>query len=167
MYRRTFVGLLAGLPLRAFQTRAGIPAFRVVTGYRPAQVPGMPGPYPGRVVAVSSPACVDVATGAANAELVREMMARGMRALTSASSTADAWRRFFSPSDVVGKAGLEKTWGSDLRGTPATIPTRPRTSACSPRNIPRIFIHRTTRSFMRCASIATRRVPSPFLRQTS
>jgi hypothetical protein len=102
MYRRTFVGLLAGLPLRALQTRAGIPNFRVVTGYRPAQAPGIPGPYPGRVVAVSSPACVDAATGAANPELVREMMARGMRALTSASSTADAWRRFFSPSDVVG-----------------------------------------------------------------
>ena len=30
------------------------------------------------------------------------MMARGMRALTGASTTPDAWRRFFEPSDVVG-----------------------------------------------------------------
>jgi hypothetical protein len=30
------------------------------------------------------------------------MMAQGMRALTGAATTADAWRRFFSPADVVG-----------------------------------------------------------------
>ena len=62
----------------------------------------MPGPYPGRVVSVKSDKCVDTVTGRANDEVVREMMARGMRALTGASTTADAWRRFFEPSDVVG-----------------------------------------------------------------
>ena len=102
MYRRTFVRLLAGLPLGAYQTRTDTPAFRVVSSYPAAAAPGMPGPYPGRVIAVSSDRCVDPATGGANDEVVREMMARGMRALTSASSTADAWRRFFTPSDVVG-----------------------------------------------------------------
>jgi hypothetical protein len=30
------------------------------------------------------------------------MMAQGMRTLTGAATTADAWRRFFQPSDVVG-----------------------------------------------------------------
>ena len=30
------------------------------------------------------------------------MMARGMRALTGAATTPDAWRRFFEPADVVG-----------------------------------------------------------------
>ena len=30
------------------------------------------------------------------------MMARGMRTLTGAGSTAEAWRRFFEPSDIVG-----------------------------------------------------------------
>ena len=30
------------------------------------------------------------------------MMAQGMRALTGAATTAEAWRRFFTPSDVVG-----------------------------------------------------------------
>jgi hypothetical protein len=62
----------------------------------------MPGPYPGRVVSVRSDRCVDASTGAANDEVVRDMLARGMRALTGASTTADAWRRFFEPSDIVG-----------------------------------------------------------------
>ena len=62
----------------------------------------MPGPYPGRVVSVNSDKCVDTITGRANDEVVREMMARGMRTLTGAGTTADAWRRFFAPSDVVG-----------------------------------------------------------------
>ena len=30
------------------------------------------------------------------------MMARGMRTLTGAGTTPDAWRRFFEPSDRVG-----------------------------------------------------------------
>jgi hypothetical protein len=102
MYRRTFVQLLATVPLGGIQIRTDAPALRVVSSYRPASPPAMPGPFPGRVVAVKSDASVDVATGRANDEVVREMMARGMRALSGASSTAEAWRRFFSPSDVVG-----------------------------------------------------------------
>jgi len=62
----------------------------------------MPGPYPGRVVSVKSDKCVDTVTGRANDEVVREMMARGMRTLTGAGTTSDAWRRFFEPSDIVG-----------------------------------------------------------------
>ena len=62
----------------------------------------MPGPYPGRVVSVTSEKCVDTSTGVANDDAVREMMARGMRALTGAGTTRAAWRRFFDPSDVVG-----------------------------------------------------------------
>jgi hypothetical protein len=54
------------------------------------------------VVAVRSDRCVDTSTNTANAEAVREMMARGMRALTGANTTPDAWRRFFTPADVVG-----------------------------------------------------------------
>jgi hypothetical protein len=45
---------------------------------------------------------VDTATNTANDEVVREMMAQGMRALTGAASTGEAWRRFFAPADVVG-----------------------------------------------------------------
>jgi hypothetical protein len=103
MHRRTFVRLLAAAPFAGkLQIRTDTPALRVVSAYSPSATPGMPGPHPGRVVAVKSDKCVDTTTGAANDEVVREMMARGMRTLTGASSTADAWRAFFQPADVVG-----------------------------------------------------------------
>ena len=86
----------------AVQKTQDLPALRVVSSYTPAATPGMPGPYPGRVVAVKSATSVDTATGKADEAVVREMMAQGMRALTGAGTTADAWRRFFEPSDVVG-----------------------------------------------------------------
>jgi Domain of unknown function (DUF362) len=86
----------------ALQIRSGLPALRVVSRYASAPSPGMPGPYPGRVVSVTSAKSVDPATGAANDETVREMMARGMRALTGAGTTPDAWRRFFEPADRIG-----------------------------------------------------------------
>ena len=63
-------------------TPAGLPKLNVVTKYAAAAVPGMPGPYPGRVIAVKSERAVDVETSAANDEVVRVMMARGMCALT-------------------------------------------------------------------------------------
>jgi uncharacterized protein (DUF362 family) len=103
MHRREFVRLLAAAPLLpAFQARSGLPSLRVVSRYAATASPGMPGPYPGRVVSVSSAKSVDTATGAANDEAVREMMARGMRTLTGAATTPDAWRRFFEPADRVG-----------------------------------------------------------------
>jgi len=103
MNRRTFVRLLAATPLAAkFQIRTGLPPLKVVSHYPPAAVPGMPGPYPGCVVVVKSDKSVDTATGAANNDVVREMMVQGMRTLTGAGTTSDAWRRFFAPSDVVG-----------------------------------------------------------------
>ena len=103
MHRRTFVRLLAASPLAGtLQIRSDLPALRVVSSYARAATPGMPGPYPGRVISIKSDKSVDVATGKANDEAVREMMARGMRALTGTTTTPDAWRRFFTPSDVVG-----------------------------------------------------------------
>jgi hypothetical protein len=103
MNRRTFVRLLAASPVAAkFQIRTGLPPLKVVTRYAAAAQPGMPGPYPGRVVVVKSDKSVDTASGAANGEVVREMMAQGMRTLTGARDTAGAWRRFFTPADVVG-----------------------------------------------------------------
>ena len=103
MNRRTFVRLLAATPLATkLQIRTGLPPLKVVSRYTPAAVPGMPGPYPGRVVRVRSDKSVDTATGAANNDVVREMMAQGMRTLSGAASTADAWRRLFTPADVVG-----------------------------------------------------------------
>jgi len=102
---RTIAALAAPVKIpvgRVFQSPQGLPPLRVVSSYAPAATPGMPGPYPGRVVAVKSDKCVDTATGQANDEVVREMMARGMRTLTGSATTQDAWRRFFNPSDVVG-----------------------------------------------------------------
>ncbi len=111
MKRRTFVRMLAAsapaiasLDVAANQKsgRSDVPAVRVVSSFAVAKTPGMPGPYPGRVVSVKSEQCVDTSTGQANDAAVREMLARGMRALTGAATTGDAWRRFFDPADVVG-----------------------------------------------------------------
>jgi hypothetical protein len=122
MHRRAFVRLLAaaasaGSTLRAAVARAVpfqaapriaagsppiVPPLKIVSRYAAAPTPGMPGPYPGRVIAVKSDRSVDTATGQADGQVVVEMMARGMLALTGAGSVADAWRRFIAPSDVVG-----------------------------------------------------------------
>ena len=122
MHRRSFVRMLAAAaaakasasldgaaqqPSRAAagrpsQVRSDTPALRIVSSYPAAAMPGMPGPYPGRVVSVKSDKSVDLSTGAADEGIVREMMTRGMRALTGAATTADAWRRFFEPADIVG-----------------------------------------------------------------
>ena len=94
MHRRTFFQLLAaaaaaprslvasargpadtpGSETAASQLRTGLPSLRVVSGYPPAATPGMPGPHPGRVVAVKSDKCVDASTGAANDEIVRDLL---------------------------------------------------------------------------------------------
>ena len=55
MYRRAFVRLLAAAPLAGnLQIRSGLPPLRVVSSYAPSATPGMPGPYPGRVVTIPS-----------------------------------------------------------------------------------------------------------------
>jgi uncharacterized protein (DUF362 family) len=102
MDRRELLRLLAASPLVSIAGEEKTPAYRIVSGYPAADVPGMPGPYPGRVVAVQSEKCVDPATSAADAEVVREMMARGLSALTGEKTPLAAWRRFFEPGDVVG-----------------------------------------------------------------
>jgi hypothetical protein len=121
MHRRAFVRLLtagawvkaAGLDLvakgkglasadRRLQIRSDLPPLKIVSRYSPAAAPGMPGPYPGRVIKVKSDNSVDTSTNTANDPVVREMMAQGMRALTGAATTEEAWRRFFAPADVVG-----------------------------------------------------------------
>jgi len=101
MDRRSFVRLLAAAPLAPALPEA-LPKLKVVSAYAPAAVPGMPGPYPGRVVSVKSEKSVDVTSNAANDGVVREMMARGLCALTGAKTAPEAWRRFFAPADVVG-----------------------------------------------------------------
>jgi hypothetical protein len=107
--RRTFVQMLAAAPiaLRASESappaaESPTPRYHVVTSYEPTGSLGMPGPYAGRVVDVRSERCLDASGDHIDAEVVREMMARGMCALTGETDAAAAWRRFFEPSDVVG-----------------------------------------------------------------
>jgi hypothetical protein len=107
MERRTFVKLLAATPLAAREDAAAdkekiIPPHKAVTPYKATGAPGMPGPYPGQVVAVKSAKCLSADGQQINAEVVREMMERGMRTLTGQRNTIDAWRQFIRPDDIVG-----------------------------------------------------------------
>src|SRR5689334_22309334 len=65
-----------------------------------AKSTGMPGPFPGRVVAVHHPASISANTY--QAEPVRQMMQKGIRELTGAPSWIDGWRSLFQKGDVVG-----------------------------------------------------------------
>src|SRR5215468_3017460 len=105
MKRRTFVQLLAATPLvstiRAEEPK-DVPKYKIVTPHKPAAAPGMPGPYPGKVVSVKSAKCLSEDGLKIDGETVREMMERRMRALTGEAKAIDSWRRFFTPDDVVG-----------------------------------------------------------------
>jgi hypothetical protein len=62
--------------------------------------PGMPGPFPGRVVAVEHPR--SIVSNTYQAEPVRQMMQKGITSLTGAPSWVDGWRSLFEKGDVVG-----------------------------------------------------------------
>ena len=62
----------------------------------------MPGPYPGRVVTVHAPGCIDEATEQVDVPTVQQMIARGMTTLTGDRDARDSWARFFTAEDVVG-----------------------------------------------------------------
>ncbi len=107
MKRRTFVKLLASTPLITDDNAAEwksrkIPGHKAVTPYQPTATPGMPGPYRGQVVSIKSENCMSKDGLQINAEIVREMMERGMRELTGERHVLDAWRRFIHPDDIVG-----------------------------------------------------------------
>ena len=107
MERREFLELIATTPLATAVRVSGAeeetpaPKYKVVTRYAPAALPGMPGPYPGRVVRTRSARLPGTAEAAVDPLLVREMMERGMRALTGEKDALAAWRRFIEPKDVV------------------------------------------------------------------
>src|SRR5262245_20275532 len=109
MKRRTFVQLLAASPLastiQASESRE-VPKYKIVTPYKSlathGATPGMPGPYPGKVFSVKSANCLSEDGLKINGEVVREMMERGMRAMTGDAKAIDSWRRFFNPEDIVG-----------------------------------------------------------------
>jgi len=88
--------LLAGLASSAGPLLSTMRSFSKT----PSSKLGIPGPFPGRVVAVRHPN--SIVSGAFQAEPIRAMMQRGMTGLTGASDWAEAWRLFFEPGDVVG-----------------------------------------------------------------
>ena len=61
--------------------------------------PGMPGPFPGRVIAVEHAG--SIVNDVYQAAPIRQMMEKGMMSLTGAPSWTDAWRSFFEKGDVV------------------------------------------------------------------
>ena len=75
-------------------------AARVATPQTMSKKLGIPGPYPGRVIAVEHPG--SIVSGQYQREAVREMLRRGIMELTGAPSPTEAWRVFFEPGDVVG-----------------------------------------------------------------
>lgn len=61
---------------------------------------GLPGPYPGRVIAVEHPG--SIIADVYQKETIQQMLQRGMTELTQAPSWQDAWKVFFEKGDVVG-----------------------------------------------------------------
>jgi uncharacterized protein (DUF362 family) len=102
MDRRTFLSAMASVPVLAALDTRPIPNYRIVTKYKPLAQPGMPGRYPGRVVTVSSPTCIDEVTERVDVPTVKAMIARGMTTLTSDKDARDSWARFFTADDFVG-----------------------------------------------------------------
>jgi len=88
------------IPRRDVLKYADLAASTVLNSKAATSKPGMPGPYPGRVVGVEHPGCI--VSGAYQAEPVRKMMEKGMTALTGAPDWTGAWRSFFEKGDVVG-----------------------------------------------------------------
>lgn len=85
--------------LKAALLGAGIAVAPGCSAPAPGEL-GLPGPFPGRVVGVDHPGCVR--NRVYDRAAIRSIMQKGMMELTGAPSPTDAWRVFFSPTDVVG-----------------------------------------------------------------
>jgi len=102
MDRREFLTAMAAVPALGAIDPRPIPRYRVVTKYAASRTPGMPGMYPGRVVTVHAPGCIDEVTEKVDVPTVKTMIARGMSALTGDKDPRDSWARFFNREDFVG-----------------------------------------------------------------
>ena len=120
MYRRNFLQLAAAASAAGATTPSGIPSYRVVSHYAPSEHPGMPGPYPGKVVRVHSEKSIDTATSQVDVPTVKEMMSRGIQALTGEKSDRDAWAHFIDPKDVVG-VKLNCSGAPNIRSAPEVV----------------------------------------------
>lgn len=109
MNRRTFVfqaalgtlqlGLLGRSPLPAPGSEFKGLRIDIQAPDVPLSPLGMPGLFPGRVVQAFHSG--SLASGRVSPPAVREMVARGMTALTGEPTAPDAWARLFEPSDIV------------------------------------------------------------------
>src|SRR5450432_1186974 len=102
MNRRTFLASAASASALSAVDARPIPNYRVVTKFAPGPQSGMPGPYPGRVVTVHSPSCIDEVTEKVDVPSVQTMIASGMTTLTGDKDARDSWARFFNAQDFVG-----------------------------------------------------------------
>lgn len=102
MDRREFLAAMAAMPALNVQEPRPVPKYHAVTSYKPTPLSGMPGPYPGRVVTVHSPNCIDAASEKVDAPTVKAMMTRGMTTLTGDKDVRDSWARLFNAQDFVG-----------------------------------------------------------------
>ena len=119
MRRRNFLQLAAAATARAGPT-ADTPSYRVATHFAPAAHPGMPGPYPGKVVRVHSDKSIDSTTSQVDVPTVREMMSRGMKGLTGEKNERDAWAHFIEAKDVVG-IKLNCSGAPNIRSAPEVV----------------------------------------------
>jgi uncharacterized protein (DUF362 family) len=102
MNRRAFLQVAATAPVMLAATDRELPKYRVVSHFTPATRPGMPGDHAGQVISAHADRSIDIRSEKPEPDVVREMLAQGMRALTGERDSRDAWARFIAPSDVVG-----------------------------------------------------------------
>src|SRR3954469_17315818 len=102
MDRRSFLAFSALSPAALAKDTGELPKYRVVSAYKTAENSGMPGRYPGQVVAVHADRSIETGTDKVNVPTVREMISSGMRTLTGDNDPRDSWARFFTPADIVG-----------------------------------------------------------------
>ena len=92
MQRRAFLQWSAVAPAAFATVTSDIPKYRTVSKYQPHPYKG----FPASVVSVHSAKSIDEATEKVDPQTVRQMIERGMTALTGESTPAAAWKRFFS-----------------------------------------------------------------------
>jgi uncharacterized protein (DUF362 family) len=102
MERRAFLSWATLAPGALAAETNELPKYHVVSAYKPAEPPGMPGRHAGQVVAVHAERSIETGTDKADVATVREMIASGMRALTGDKDARDSWARFFTPADFIG-----------------------------------------------------------------
>lgn len=105
MNRRSFIylaapSLLAGA--RAEPAKESVPNYRITSRFSHSANPAAPGPYKGQAVRVHAEKSIDSSSARIDRAVVKRMLSAGMQSLTSSTRDVDCWRRFVSPSDIVG-----------------------------------------------------------------